>query len=75
MTFRRPANIADLDITMLKVFYAITHVIFLAVWVVASLFSKGTIDDMEMVPEEEEDYLEMQAAADAKIDHESTAIE
>lgn len=57
---------------MLKVLYATIHVIFLAVWIVASLFSKGTIEDMEMVPEEEDDYLEMQAAADAKIDHEST---
>lgn len=57
---------------MLKVLYAIIHVIFLAVWIVASLFSKGTIDGMEMVPEEEDDYLEMQAAADAKIDHEAT---
>ena len=52
--------------------YAIIHVLFVVVWIVASLFSKGTIDDMEMVPEEEDDYLEMQAAADAKIDHEVT---
>ena len=51
-SFRNPANIEDGDIGKCKGLYALVNALFIISWLLASIFNKASISDMDMDPEE-----------------------